>query len=213
MLWGEARSGFEEAATAVADLVARVERWRAPALGTWDVAALAGHTLRAITAPGRYTEKPEPVGASLPDAAAYYLAYLAWRASEDPVAADAEVAARGEQTAAEVGAAGMAAAYREAIAAARRTLDHHGPDRLVPTPFGTMRLAAYLPTRTLELVVHGLDLAHAGSLVWAPPPASLEESLVTVARVAARAGNGGDVLLAMTGREWVMCDRVLPVIR
>ena len=37
-------------------------------------------------------------------------------------------------------------------------------DPVISTIFGGMRLSDYLPTRTFELVVHGLDIARAAQL-------------------------------------------------
>ena len=74
-------------------------------------------------------------------------------------------------------------------------------DPLVTTALGGMRLRQYLPTRTFELVVHGLDIARAAGL---PTPAYSAGLLTTVLELAAAAavlgGRGPDVLLALTGR-------------
>jgi hypothetical protein len=64
-----------------------------------------------------------------------------------------------------------------------------------------MRLRQYLPTRTFELVVHGLDIARAAGL---PTPAYSAGLLTEVLQLAAAAavlvGRGSELLLAMTGR-------------
>jgi uncharacterized protein (TIGR03083 family) len=46
-------------------------------------------------------------------------------------------------------------------------------DRGVPTPFGVLRLDHYLPTRLLEVTVHGLDLRHALGLEEVVTPDAL----------------------------------------
>ena len=64
-----------------------------------------------------------------------------------------------------------------------------------------MRLRQYLPTRTFELVVHGLDIARAAGL---PNPGYSAGLLTAVLELAAAAavlgGRGPELLLALTGR-------------
>ena len=73
---------------------------------------------------------------------------------------------------------------------------------LMHTAAGGMRLENYLPTRTLELVVHSLDIATA--LPDIEPPEFSDQLLSEVARVAATAavlrGGGVELMLALTGR-------------
>jgi hypothetical protein len=64
-----------------------------------------------------------------------------------------------------------------------------------------IRLHSYLPTRTFELAVHGLDIARAVGISYTPPAEVLEEATVLAARIAAAEGHGPTVLLALTGRE------------
>lgn len=64
-----------------------------------------------------------------------------------------------------------------------------------------MTLVDYLPTRTFELAVHGLDLARTLGL---PTPASLAPgiaaSLELAGAIGARLPTAGDLLLLLTGR-------------
>ena len=64
-----------------------------------------------------------------------------------------------------------------------------------------MRLRQYLPTRTFELVVHGLDIARAAGL---PAPAYsaglLTAALELAVAAAVLGGRGPELLLALTGR-------------
>lgn len=69
------------------------------------------------------------------------------------------------------------------------------------TVFGGMRVAAYLPTRTFELCVHGLDIASAAGVPIDLPTAALEETCGLAVATAVRSGRGVDVLTAMTGRR------------
>ncbi len=75
------------------------------------------------------------------------------------------------------------------------------PDAAVATPFGGIRMRDYLPTRTLELAVHGLDLAAAMGLPPTCPPCALETSLVLCGTLATHTGKAPGLLLAATGRQ------------
>ena len=69
------------------------------------------------------------------------------------------------------------------------------------TTFGGMRVAAYLPTRTFELCVHGIDISTATGVPIDLPSAVLEEMCVLAAATSVRSGRGVDVLMALTGRR------------
>ncbi|WP_372430350.1 hypothetical protein [Janibacter melonis] len=80
-----------------------------------------------------------------------------------------------------------------------RVVDESAADTPAVTPFGTPALADYLPTRALELTVHGLDLARATE--QDPPPGLVEACVPAVALCARIApGQAPQVLLALTGR-------------
>jgi len=72
---------------------------------------------------------------------------------------------------------------------------------LITSAAGGVRLRTYLPTRTFELVVHGLDIAAAANL---PAPDYGYTLLSEVAEVAARAavlqGRGLQLIRALTSR-------------
>lgn len=61
-------------------------------------------------------------------------------------------------------------------------------------------VTAYLPTRTFELVVHGMDIANAADMPIHFSPAVLDEACQLAARIAVRIGRSPEVLLALTGR-------------
>ena len=63
-----------------------------------------------------------------------------------------------------------------------------------------IRLFTYLPTRTFELAVHGLDIAGAVGISFELPDDVLAEAVMLAGRIAAAAGHGETVLLALTGR-------------
>lgn len=58
----------------------------------------------------------------------------------------------------------------------------------------------YLPTRTFELVAHGLDISAAVDLPIAFAPETLEETCALAGRLAALLGTGPLMLRALTGR-------------
>ena len=65
-----------------------------------------------------------------------------------------------------------------------------------------MRLSNYLPTRSFELVVHGLDIARAARVAEPGyPPELVTEVLQVAAAAAVLGGRGTELLLALTGRD------------
>ena len=71
---------------------------------------------------------------------------------------------------------------------------------MVATPAGGMRVRDWVPTRTFELVVHGLDVAAAAGVTAPFSSAVVTEATVLAARTAATVGEGPAVLFALTGR-------------
>ena len=194
------RQDFAEAASGFVEVVAgvRPDDWDRPGLGVWSVRDLTGHTSRALLTvesyldPATTTEQP-----SLADTEAYFAAAGAAVAHTDPAA----IAERGRQAGVALGEdpAATAAGIVERVLA---LVEGAADDALVRTPFNTMTLIGYLPTRTFELVVHTLDLAAA---VGVRVPGGLEGPLASclglATRLAVAQGSGPDVLLALTGRR------------
>ena len=186
---------FTATSRAVSDAVAQIphDAWERPGLGEWTVRDLVGHTSRSLVTVIEYLARPveEEV---VPSAPAYYTAIAA--ADLDGNA----VTERGRQAGRDLGD-DPAARFRALADEAGRVAEATDPDLVVHTIMGGMRVAAYLPTRTFELCVHGLDIAAAtGATVELPPPA-IEEACVLAAVAAAQRGLGPDLLLAMTGRR------------
>jgi uncharacterized protein (TIGR03083 family) len=186
---------YVAAARAVADLVARIpdDAWPGPGLGEWNLRELVGHTSRSLVTVVEYFDRPAEREV-LHDPVEYYLAIATMLGDQ------AAVLERGRQAGRDLGddPAGRFAGLVEQAAA---VVDRTDPDLVVHTIAGGMRAAAYLPTRTFELVVHGLDIAAATGLPFEPPAEAMEEAAGLAARVAARSGRGGDLLLALTGRR------------
>lgn len=194
----QARDSFRQASTAFVALVRQVphDRWSAPGLGDWDLRALVGHAGRACTTIATYLSQPVSEPAQLADAAAYVLA-----AAELGRTGDLHdvVRRRGIEAGAALGAEPLATVADWADQA-HRALAGAEDDPVLATPIGRMHLSAYLPTRTFELTVHGLDLATAIEQPADWPAAPLREALSLMAEVAVRSGRGAAVLHATTGR-------------
>jgi uncharacterized protein (TIGR03083 family) len=185
---------YLEAADSFAALVAELPRaLPGPGLGDWDLRALVGHTARSLVTVSDYLRRP---AASVElETAADYVGGLAAAANDDP-----GVVRRGVE-AGEMLGDDPAGAVRLLLDAVRTDLARADPDQLVTTYAGGMRLRDYLPTRSFELVVHGLDIAAAVPVPWTPPPAALAEALQITTEVALRRGEGGLALRLLTGRE------------
>ncbi|RPI20134.1 MAG: mycothiol maleylpyruvate isomerase, partial [Actinobacteria bacterium] len=198
MGWERIRATFLATAGTLPGLVARIDDFTAPGLGTWDVAGLAGHTLRGVRTVLTYLGQPEPLSQDLSDAADYFTAAMD-RRQADPAAVDAAVAKRGEDELAGLGRTGIVGAFTAAADEAATALHDTRGFRLVATPFGSLRIDDYLRTRLLEISIHGLDLATAGGVAWAPPDDAVADGLAMLIEVAQRRGHGPGLLLALTG--------------
>lgn len=167
------------------DVVALVpaSSWDAPGLGEWTVLETVGHANRANVIVVDYLEHPQPP-----------------EAPDSPYWSDANIAERGRRAVATLGddpPATVVAASAFAIAVIGRT----PAEAAVGSPIGTMTLSDYLPSRTAELTIHGLDIARALNLDFVPPTEALLETLAFVATIShTRKQQGVAVLLALTGR-------------
>jgi uncharacterized protein (TIGR03083 family) len=190
---------FESAARALVGLVGRIgdEEWDGPGLGEWTLRSLVGHASRAVTTVTAYVD--QPAGHEDASSAAEYLATVA-RLSESThstVVAEA-VTQRGIEAGKALGER-PAQRFAELVDAALGRLRDQD-DVLLSTPVGGMLLSHYLPTRTFELAVHGLDIAAAIGVVFELDHVVLSESVAIAADAATRMGRGLPVLLALTGR-------------
>ena len=188
-------TNFSATARAVEEVVAQIPEgtWDGAGLGEWTLRDLVGHTSRSLVTVIDYLARPvaDDVVAS---AAAYYTAISA--GSFDAAA----VTARGRQAGRELGedpASHFSHLVEEAIGIAEET----GPDLVAHTIVGGMRVEAYLPTRTFELCVHGLDIAAATGVPLNLPTPAVEEACALAAVIAAQLGLGPSLLLATTGRR------------
>jgi uncharacterized protein (TIGR03083 family) len=167
------------------------DRWQLPGLGEWTVRDLVGHASRSFLTIETYAAKPAE-SVEIASASDYYLATRA-------IAAGPDVAQRGRDAAAALGADPVTA-VREIAARVRSLLDEHDGTALLTTIAGGMRLEDYLPTRTFELVVHTADLALALGVPIDAPATAAAQALDIVTGIALTDGTAGSLLLLATGR-------------
>ncbi len=187
-----ARDDFLVAAAAVRDLVRRIpdDAWDGPGLGEWDLRALVGHTSRSLVTVHEYLRRPAE-RIEIGSAAAYF-------AVIKPMTTGAAVVERGRQAGRTLGER-PAAPFAELCDTVADDLAG-ATDEIVECIVGGIRLRNYLPTRTFELAVHGLDIADATALPYDPPARVIASALVTGAQVAQLLGVGETLLRAITGR-------------
>ena len=194
------RRTFRSAAVVFVDLVSRVpvDRWYAPGIGEWSLRELVGHT-----ASSALRQVPDvlaaPAGRISVDSAAGYWAFARSAPADLYAAAVAASTDIARQTAAMLGD-DPAHVLRELAGRATQALAGVGDDDVVATPVGGMRVRDWLPTRTFELVVHGMDVAAAAGLPIEFAPDAVGEATLQATRVATALGDGQAVLRALTGR-------------
>lgn len=161
--------------------------------------SLVGHTARALSTVESYLGQPKG-GVVLDGPLEYFAAAFADVDPSQRVALDRQIEARGRAFGAELGD-NPAAAFRTLGTRVLAIVDAASKDEWCGTPYGDLRLEAYLPTRSFELAVHGLDLARAIAL---PAPEGLSgaigDALILAGRLAARSADAPDLLLLLTGR-------------
>lgn len=156
---------FVEECTAVDDTLAAItpEAWDRPALGTWNMAQLVAHLVRAPTRVTAYLPEPVP-DEPVVDRVEYF------RFDADAEAAG--VAQRAVSEAAAVEASSLPGRFSVGWRASAAAAADHGPAQLLATFRGPMRLDEYLSTRVLECVVHHIDVRVALDLPPAATPAA-----------------------------------------
>lgn len=187
---------YTAAAETITDLVRRIpdDAWDGPGLGDWDLRSLVGHASRSFVTVSTYLRAPaerEDLGSAVD-----YVARLREMAAG---LGAADVVERGRQAGRDLGADPAAAV--DALARTALSDVAAAGDPLITVIGGLgIRLSNYLPTRTFELAVHGLDIARAAGIDLVLPAEVLEEATVLAARVGVALGHGEAVLLALTAR-------------
>jgi uncharacterized protein (TIGR03083 family) len=199
--WNEldVREPFAAAARTFAELVRRIpeNRWAGPGLGEWNLRSLVGHTSRSLITVETYLNQPVDTEEALTPAA-YYVSV----AGIDPKGVVGRGVAAGEALGDDP------AELVDALAIRVPALVETAGNPVINTAAGGMRLENYLPTRSLELVVHSLDIAAAVPDIDGPEFS--DQLLSQIARVAATAavlqGRGVELMLALTGRAALRAD-------
>jgi uncharacterized protein (TIGR03083 family) len=175
------------------------EQWSGPTrLERWRVRDLYAHVARGIPTFGNLLASPAGTPAEVSYAAGYF-ARLRGPASADQVARTAV------QFAADTGDAALADLFGRPATEVLATAAALGPETVLASIAGPIRLHSYLVTRIVEATVHLLDLQHAlGAATMVPEPALLRTVRVLVRLIP----NEAFIDLA-TGRS---TDPVLPVL-
>ena len=188
---------FASAARSFAALVHDIpaDRWAGPGLGEWDLRSLVGHASRSLITVSTYLAQPaEREDITTPQG--YYARVNPAALGLDPAA----VVERGRQAGRDLGD-DPAATVDELLSRVFDDLSEAGNPLIEVIGGAGIRLHTYLPTRTFELAVHGLDIARAVDISFPLPADVLEEATRLAARIAVGEGQGQTVLMALTGRD------------
>jgi hypothetical protein len=169
-------------------------RWDGPGLGEWDLRSLVGHASRSLITVSTYLQ----TAAAREDVTSPHDYYAQIREYASNVGA-ADITERGRQAGRDLGD-DPAATVDGLLQRVLSELATAGNPLIAVIGGLGIRLHNYLPTRTFELAVHGLDIARAVDISLQLPVDVLEEATVLAARIAVAEGHGETVLLALTGR-------------
>lgn len=193
----DAARTYSGAAHAFCELARRIppDAWDGPGLGDWDLRSLVGHASRSFVTVSSYL-RTTAAREDVTDAVDYYVRMRDYAAGLGA----ADVAERGRQAGRNLGDDPVTALTELMVRALDDVAAAGDPVIEVIGGLG-IRLSGYLPTRTFELAVHGLDVARAAGLTFDLPAEVLAEVTALAARIAVGLGDGEAVLLALTGRE------------
>ena len=190
----EIRNAFRESALQLVDVLERVpsDAREKPGLGEWTVRELVAHVLKIFDGPVTSEEQDRPLAAD--SAAAYYvLAMTSPRIHE-------EVAERARESAASLGD-DPAEAVRAIVARSLEAVAGLEDAALVTTNVGPVRLADYLPTRVLEIVIHTMDVSLAAGVPVETSREALTVTLALLSDIAVEHGDGIALAMALSGRR------------
>lgn len=188
------REAYLESAEFFAKLVdgVDIDVWEEHALGQWTVRDLAGHTYRSISTVVGYSEKPA-LRVDVESSAQWIVNV---RQNMDPD----RVAEMGRSAGLEI-MDSPTMMVRGFLNMARERVNDLDEDFILATPQGGMRLIDYLQLRTMELVIHGRDLADALGVEAEPPTSGVQVALQVLTGVAVAEGRGPALANALTGRS------------
>lgn len=139
------------------------DAWDQPALGDWNLAQLTAHLIRGATRVTEYV--PLPVeGEPAVDRIGYW--------SYDTEGQAGAIAQRAIDEAADVDPAELPGRFAVGWRASAAAANDHGPEQVLHTIMGPMRLDEYLATRVVEITIHHLDVRAALDLPPVPTPSA-----------------------------------------
>ena len=188
------REAYLESAEFFAKLVdgVDIDAWENHAMGQWTVRDLAGHTYRSISTVVGYSEKPAPQVDV--DSSVQWILNVRQNVNPD------RVAELGRSAGLEI-MDNPQMMVRGFLNMARDRVNDLDEDFILATPQGGMRLIDYLQLRTMELVIHGRDLADALGVDAEPPASGVQVALQVLTGVAVAEGRGPALANALTGRS------------
>lgn len=154
-----------DALAGVLTAMGAVDLDRPTRLGDWTVQQLVAHLVRGVDRIPAYLTAPSP-----PEPGTDWLDYWSRAADSDPAA----ISRRAREFARAINGRRVIEVWRQTVALALGEAAAAPASQVVHTPFGAIRLDHYLPTRVLELTVHGLDLRAALDLEEVATPFALE---------------------------------------
>ncbi|WP_203834559.1 maleylpyruvate isomerase N-terminal domain-containing protein [Winogradskya humida] len=194
------RWAYKSAVTVFTDLVIRIpgDRWDGAGLGEWSLRDLVGHTVSSALhqVPGVLAS---PAPSVVLDSAE---AFWGFARSVPPevyaaysVASSEDARKAGEALGDDPGAAVIDFARK-----ATQALSAAGDADVIASPGGGMRVRDWIPTRTFELVVHGLDVAAAANVPVEFAGQVVTDVTLQAAKTAATGPEAAFLLRALTGR-------------
>ena len=188
------RETYLEAGEYFASIVDRVDidGWEGPALGEWCIRDLAGHTYRSFTTVLSYSLKSADT-VDLQRPVDYF------REVQKTLADPKHVAEHGRAAGLEI-IDDPRMMVRGFAMYVKNKLEELSGDFILGSPFGGIRLIDYLPTRTVELIIHTMDLAKSVGVVSDPPEAGMEATIDIIGQMALSRGYASDLILSVTGR-------------
>jgi Mycothiol maleylpyruvate isomerase N-terminal domain len=199
---GGSVEGFVEAAQWMRELTSSmgVQKLQGPGLGEWNLRELVAHASRAVSVVAEYLRNEPPSGEVVRDDSPVVAAAVYYASSMGDANLHREVAERGRREAEMLGedpARSVATRVDEAVA-----LVSEAPDTaFFETRFGSMGFNGYLCTRTVELVVHGVDICDALAVEAEVPQRAARTTLAVLAELSFRRGEGVEVIRSLAGRR------------
>lgn len=158
------REAYKRAMDSFVSTVSKVgdDQWDLPGLGEWTVRDLVGHTARAMLTVQQFASRDATATADISSSVAYYQRAFVGEGTND------RIAERGRQTAQSLGP-DLPTTIADLANEVSVLIDTLPDDHVFATLIGGIKLVDYLPTRTVELVVHTLDLQAATGIDGDPP--------------------------------------------